>query len=82
MCVVLCCAMLCCGAGVQDKLLAPALDLVSRVRQYMEEEVLGALMLDTFRPFPRLLAAVKDQVQELLREQEAAARDHISLMVK
>lgn len=40
--------------GVQRKLLAPALDLLARVKVYMEEEVLAALVQDTFRAFPRL----------------------------
>lgn len=67
---------------VQSKLLQPALDLVACVRLYVEEEVLGALTLEVFKSFPRLLAAVRDQVQDLLREQEAAARAHIGLMIK
>lgn len=119
------------SAGVQDQLLTPALDLVARVRGYMEDQVgargggserpmkaphaasrdcstgagntaactrcqrcrpsplpgsvasqvLGALMGDVLRPFPRLLAAARDQGQELLREQEARARAHVELMI-
>lgn len=40
--------------GVQRKLLAPALDLLVRVKVYMEDEVLKSLVQDTFRAFPRL----------------------------
>lgn len=40
--------------GVQRNLLAPAQELVTRVKVYMEDDVLAALVQDTFRAFPRL----------------------------
>lgn len=83
------------------------MDLVTRARAYMEEQVragtrsavafqrctklsyltsgasqvLFGLMGEVLRPFPRLLAAARDQGQELLREQEAHVRAHIELMI-
>ena len=39
-------------------------------------------MGEVLRPFPRLLAAARDQGQELLRGQEARARAHVELMIR
>ena len=69
------------AAGVHGELAEPAMDLVVRLRQYIEE-VLTALIDSTFEPFPRLREAVKDQMQGVLHKQELGTKEHVSLLIR
>lgn len=67
---------------VFSQLEGPSLDLVARVREYVEDEVLASLVASTFGPFPRLLAVVRDIVGAVLHKQERRAKDHTGLQIR